>query len=493
MTAAFDKNRAALAQILGSGGLADRLLNTRIGIWSDAFSEKAAGRLLAEALGDCLGRLWQQIDAEGPLAGIVLGSAEKAAVSAGYSSNIAKQWNPPYEFVISIGTSFPAGAAAGIRIGADGWSVRAGAEASVTDNLNPVGPTLGAALASAEVFKHVFEDALNANPCERIGNLDWSAWTHGNSQDDPDIRHLDIGTIPVFGVGAVTHGLLWIIERWPYPVSGTLDLVDPDRFDDSNAQRYAGLQSAELGHEKASIAASRLSQRHLALTAKPHVTPMNDYFEAHSRSGEGLVIAGLDSPEARRQLALKVPRRAVNMWTQDRWLGSARFGFEDGWPCLYCAYPEDRSAPLDEAGELSAQTGLLPRRVRELLFSGKPLEPAEVQIIAQRYGIPAERLHGKPLRSIRGQLCATGKLALPKEKGDADVPLPFSSLMAGVFGFVELVKEITKEPGTPTRWAFDSLYPPRPGFLEPAGPRADCYLCSDGECRRLVQEFTGTN
>jgi hypothetical protein len=491
MNDAFEKNRAALARLLGDAALAERLQSLRVGIWSGPESFTRAGCVLANTLGDVLGRLWQRIDVAGDLGDIVFQSAQAAAESAAYQSSILRQWNPPYDFVIAIGIAAPQGAGPNLQIGAGGWKVFAGENAKVNDDPNPVGPAVAAALAASDMFKALFSDALKDRAGPALGNFAWSVWDYGTGEEEPKPREVEFDDVHFFGVGAVTHGLLWVLERWPLEVKGTIRLIDQDSFDRSNPQRYSGLSVAQIGKPKAGSVAERLRDKLPAAHIQPFEMDMNRYYHEHRpRCDVRLVVAGLDSPEARRQLALKLPLRAVNMWTEGYWLGAARFGVGNGWPCLYCAYPEQPSVSLDETGEIAQQTGLKPARVRELLFSGKGIEEQEAREIAQRFGFSdPNALVGKPLRSVRGHLCATGKIGLRANDADSDVPLAFSSLLAGVFGFVELLKELWGFNDVPERWAYNTLHPPRHGFLEPAGASPNCYLCSNDDARAIVGEL----
>src|SRR5262249_30899728 len=116
----------------------------------------------------------------------------------------------------------------------------------------------------------------------------------------------------------------------------------------------------------------------------------------------------------------------------------------------------------------------------------------EIQGLARAFGLDGATLIGKPLRSIRGVLCATGKVRIAGDAADADVPLAYSSLMAGAFGFIELVHEVARIPGAPTRWKYNTLHPPRHGFLEPAGSRTQCYLCSEVATRSVHERMWST-
>jgi len=493
---AQDKNATALSAVVDSA-LKVRLESSRIGIWSDTNQEaKASGLILAEALGELLGRLWRNLDAYGPYSDIVLKTASAAAASGMQPLSVSKQWAPPYDFVIAIGSDAPDNAGLFLRVGAIGWKAMLGTKAVVGDDMNPVGPAAAAAITAIEVFKKIFADALGDKAKQVPTDFEWSAWDYGKGGAAPATAPLHFASLHIFGVGAVTHGFLWLLERWPATVTGTIDLVDQDNYDVSNGQRYVGMREGNAECPKTRQAAERLRERHKGIEINDHAVDMNTYFESKLPSCNiPLAIIGVDSPEHRRQLALKLPKRVINMWTEGDWLGAARFGFEAGWPCLFCAYPENAAASLDETGQLSQETGLLPARVRELLFSGGGLNQADVSALAQKYGSQnVQGMLNKPLRNVRGALCATGKITLPGGAKDESVPFAFSSMFAGIAGFIELLHEIYKYQANPGHWQLRVYAYPVEGNWTSRGAKPDCYVCSDDLVHKIfLEKYTTTN
>lgn len=493
MTTAVEKNRQAFAGLLGDSALANRVAAIRIGVISGPDAAGAAGRLLAEALGDVLGRLWLNIDATGPVSQVLLHSAQSAAKSASFPSKLNESWAPPYDVVIAIGTTASADAGPVVRIGADGWVVTAGTCARVGDSPIPVGPVVAAALAGAEVFKHVFSGALGETTQTWLGDLEWDAWSLGHGDNPPPLQPLRFSDAYVFGAGAVTHGLIWALQRWPAPVEGSLRLVDHDSYDDSNGQRYCGMTDVNIGNSKATVVAERLKLAHRGLIPTPYPVHLNAYFDAHEPvPNVHLAIVGLDSAESRRHVALKLPRRTVNMWTERQYLGAARFGFNADWPCLMCAYPEALRESRDEAAVVSAQTGLGPARVRHLLDTAEGLSPQDAAVVAQRGGLSQDDVLGRPLRTALHQLCATGHVALPDTNREVDVPFAFSSLLAGSIGFVNLVRELWAHEDPPSRWVYNVLRRPNPGLTERVSRRPHCLLCGNDDALSVIRELAKT-
>ncbi|ODA41861.1 ThiF family adenylyltransferase [Desulfosporosinus sp. BG] len=483
MSEAQLKNKLAIFRLFGNNpALINKLQDVKIGIWSGDNSNYKAGYLLAEALGDLLGRFWRNIHVTGPLTREFILVANEAALSGGQPNPAVEEWNPPYDFVIAIGSEAPLISGKVLKVGASGWRVGFGSNAFVDDNPNPVGPAAAACLAAIELFKNIFREELGDRITSMPSDYQWSAWDYGLNDKAHDNNSVFFDNVFFIGIGAVTHGLLWLLERWPAPITGTIYLIDQDSYDESNGQRYVGMKSNDFRQSKSVQAAKRIVLKHPSVNVYPYSTDMNTFFERERPDCEiKLAVAGVDSAEHRRQLALKLPKRVVNMWTENDWVGAARFGFRDGWPCLYCAYPMNKFAPLDETGEIANQTGLQPIRVRKLLFNGAGLNQADIDIIKQRYNNPGlQTLLGKPIRSILGSLCATGHIALPGTKEDtADVPYAFSSFLAGIGGFLELLHEIWEVKSTPGHWQFRVFSYPVAGNWSARGPKQSCYLCSD--------------
>jgi|GEM_PF-2695860 len=492
MSDAQSKNKMAFGSAIGDQNLIAKLQGARIGIWTGE-GISPSGLLLIEALGEVLGRLWQVVDVEGSYSDLFITTANRAARSGMQTHSYQKKWEPPYDFILSIGTNFPSGNGPGLRIGAAGWTAMAGPEAYVGEDDNPVGPAAAAAIASIEVFKSIFAVELGGRIIPLPSEFRWNLWTYGNGDFSPEIRSLNFDDLHIFGVGAVSHSMLWLLERWPSEVSGSIHLIDHDKYDHSNGQRYVGMVAEDDNEQKTDSVASRLQSRHINLSIQKHHEDMNRFFQnKRPDCNVRLAVVGVDSTEHRRHLALKLPLRVVNMWTDGDRVGAARFGYSDDWPCLFCVYPENTKVEMDETGQISRETGLPPAKVRELLFSGAGLNPEEVRKICESRQIDfSQNMIGKPLRSIRGNLCATGRIPVGEGNKEVDVPFVFSSLLSGIGGFVELLHEIWGHSSDPYHWQLRIFAYPAPGNQTTRKADKACYLCSDkGVIDILKQKYS---
>ncbi len=186
-----------------------------------------------------------------------------------------------------------------------------------------------------------------------------------------------------------------------------------------------------------------------------------------------------------------LPRWVVNAWTQPGDLGVSRHGFIDAYACLMCLYLPEREVPGHD--RLVAEAIGLPnelRLVRQLLYSGQPLDRQFIERIAGAVGVSAESLlsfEGEPLQAFY-QLAVCGGIVLGLRGSDgapgreAPVPLAFQSALAGILLAVELVVHAGGVRTSPamTKTVVDLLRPIGQELSLPIGkhPSGRC-ICQD--------------
>jgi Dinucleotide-utilizing enzymes involved in molybdopterin and thiamine biosynthesis family 2 len=481
MSDALSKNKEAFRSLFGSEALADRLLSTRIAVITPPESLSLAARLLGEVLTDTLARLWPNIDFHGAGSAVFAAIAERAAASGNNTvGDYQVRLNATYDYAVTIGCDLPPGVCApGVRTGADDWTATMGPTAVCTSSDNPVGPAFAASLAATKVFRFVFQDAM-----EQPTSLD---------TDDPfafdvrgvcnasglDVVPLDLDGTVFFGVGAVSHGLLWLLEQWPQLVSGRIALVDPDKYGASNGQRYAAMTAANVGHDKVEQMRSRLLVKHPGLDIQAKGLDVNA-FCAQMGYDHPLVrvVAGLDSAEVRRQVALKLPEHTINLWTEGVRVGASRYIARPGSACLACSYLEDVTKPLDEVAQVHKQTGLRPDVVRSLLDTGRAMTDEEARHVATSTHVPFERIAGNPLRSALPIVCAMGHIQIETTKELADVPFAFASQFAGIVGFLMLLKDLQTADESEA-WVQHIFKRPNAAMRSRLVPQSRCVCCAE--------------
>ncbi|MES2928601.1 MAG: hypothetical protein V4843_17390 [Pseudomonadota bacterium] len=501
MSAAHDKNRQAFAALFGSDSLGNKLMATRIAVRLSEFAGGKGECLLAEVLADVLGRLWPNIDFHGAGAESAVEVARTAADSGGApTEGIRVGWAPPYDFVIGVGTDPGTDTTRELQVGANGWCVQLGKGAECGSDDNPVGPAFAAALAAAQVFSACFRDALDG-----YGITPLQSWSSDLRElfgaPHLDVAPIDLKETHLFGVGAVSHGFLWLLQHWPREVRGRLALVDRDPYGGGNGQRYAFMRREDVGLLKVNQMADRL-RLNTSAEVTPFAQDLNMYCAMRGyESSLFRVIAGLDSEEARRHVALKFPLRTLNMWTSGMHIGAGQYVPGDGRGCLACAYPEPVEKLRDEVAEIYEKTYLIPSVIRELLDSARGLTGAEASLVASRFGLTPAQIEGEPLRSVLPIICATAHLSLAGDKAMVDVPFAFSSLLSGIAGFMMLLRDVQSSEAVSYGWTQHVLKPPSHRMMQQQVTNALCvacevskavaHRCSDGE-RTKTAETAGS-
>lgn len=478
MTTAAEKNEQALISLFGNAELAGKISSTRIAIVIPATPLLPSGKLLTTVLSDTLGRLWPNIDFYGYDVEEFIKVAVEAAESGGSpTSGLSVNWAPPYDCVISIGERLPAEVGYVIQVGANDWEARLGPEAHTGQSQNPVGPAFAAALAAAQLFHFVFSSELRETNSALIESC------HINLLEIFDLKNvsvtpLDIEETHIFGAGAVSHGLLWLLENWPEDVKGTANLVDQDNYGESNGQRYAFMRLSNQRKSKVEVLRERLTAAHPNLSVFHHPVDLNSYCD---KRGYELplqrVITGLDSAEARRHAALKLPESAVNMWTEGVRIGAGRYRPGTDGACLACGYLEKISSPLDEVAEIFTQTGIRPDLIRDLLDTGRGMSSEEAGMLAGYRSLPSEQFIGEPLRSVLPALCATGKIQLSGNSEAVDVPFAFASLFAGIAGFMMLLKDFSDKSPSSYEWTQNIFKQPTRFMHRKQNSNPNCVCC----------------
>jgi hypothetical protein len=234
----------------------------------------------------------------------------------------------------------------------------------VSGSLNPEGwkatPASGlgvftcAALLAGEVFKRIAQ-VLPARAIQH-GRISWCPVT---LTDDPwgtpvETWALD-ENLALVGLGAIGTATARILDL--LKIEGCIQLVDPERFGPENLGTYS-LGSADAAQDEpwkvelAAAALPRMDCETFVGTAAEYIRQIDE----GNRPWPSLVLAGLDTPEARRQVQRLWPDRLIDGATGDTMCGLHDVRFGEG-SCLICLFPERHEGP-SAAERLADATGL---------------------------------------------------------------------------------------------------------------------------------------
>lgn len=181
--------------------------------------------------------------------------------------------------LLGPGTQTESRASVKIHASCDGWLAdcwygeAAPPGMSVGGGGNPFGATAAACIASGEVFKHaggMKEDAEWPRPLSRFSMYDLRLHdASGSDTANPPLPgQVDVGSLAVFGCGAVGHAFCQCLDMVP-GINADLLLVDRSRdggqrdeaIDGTNLARYIMCTNADLDKPKAGALAAAMRGR----------------------------------------------------------------------------------------------------------------------------------------------------------------------------------------------------------------------------------------
>lgn len=369
--------------------------------------------------------------------------------------------------------------------GSDGWTARLSREAprDLGSSRNPFGAGAAACLAVANVFRILFGENLPGGACDR--EVELSLLGFGETVQSVDPGRADLGDAYLVGVGAIGHGAVWALSRIE-GVRGRLHLVDHERIDLSNLQRYVLADQASVGASKVELAAGLLGGGELDVVA--HAERWGEFALGRGDWRFDRVAVALDTAGDRIGLQGSLPRWIANAWTRDIALGVSRHEFLSEGPCLACLYMPDGAVKPEDvrvAEEIGLPEAVM--EVRHLLATNAPVDAAFVARIVVRLALPPGSLDafvGSPLRSFYQQAICGGVVFRLTEGGSrvaATVPMAFQSALAGIMLAAELVKHALGVPASPVVGTRLNLLRPLTGhYADPrARDRSGRCLCAD--------------
>jgi hypothetical protein len=387
---------------------------------------------------------------------------------------------------VAVGPDAPA-AGATIFVGARGWSATLSRHEAqfVGNSENPLGAGAAACLAAANVFRAVFLTDKGRADSDLSVSL---ARLVSGGGDEPDLGGLiDRGRTALAGVGGIGNAVLWCLAR--VPIQGEIHLVDHQRVDLFNLQRYILAPQDSVGREKVLLGAEQFSG---PMQAVPHQQSWAEFVGDHAYAWDRVLVA-LDTPRDRRLLQGSLPRWIANGWTQVGELGLSTHRAPDAnAPCLACLYLARGSQP-NEDEQVTSALGLAAdpshlMTIRDLLYRGAPPPETVLREVATAKSIAWDVLVPyltRPLRDLYVDgVCGGGVLPLGSQgptAGELQVPLAHQSALAGVLvasAYALDVAGVQRDGRQLVRLDLMRRFPPEPTREYPKDERAICICAS---------------
>lgn len=338
-----------------------------------------------------------------------------------------------------------------IYIGSAGWSVYLSAKEPCkwdsAANVNRIAAMYAGALAVGEVFKMLMS-GLNVKS-EMIDTLEYDLVTHGLATEHPVVEPklpdiLNFNGLTIVGCGAIGQALIVSLANATY-LSGHVILIDQDKLEPSNEQRYILGFEEKRGQSKVNVAQEVLKQSNNLLVVTVLPMKYEDAASAFEESPFGPeIVTSVDNERTRMNAQASLPRILWNAWT-DVSEGSLSYGvgqhiLDNEFECVACSYFPKGKSPSSQLEMNAIRTGIPESELRGRIAKGDICKPEDIERIAKTHSLVKEGLQalvGMPLREVLHGECGVFSVKMP-EKHET-TPAPHTPVLAGTLLASQLV------------------------------------------------------
>lgn len=332
-------------------------------------------------------------------------------------------------------------------LGSDGWIAKLSSKDPVGSGNS--GHAFGAGTATcfgaANVFRNVFDGELASGRDDEFAVSLVDLVPNTQKPANPSARSVELGEIHLIGAGAIGNAAVWALGEATW-LRGELPVIDAEKVELSNLQRYVLTDQSSIEKFKVDIVAAELGRG--SIKVQPHHARWGEYLAQTGRWNLKCVAVAVDSAEDRCAIQASLPETILNAWTQPGDLGISRhFAFGRD-ACLTCLYlPREAQKSEDELVAVAIRMPDRQLQVRQLLHTGEPVPPEFFTAMAAAMTVPErelEKFRGASLRQFYSQaVCGGVVMRLGGQVGavpvQAHVPMAFQSALAGILLAAEMV------------------------------------------------------
>ena len=311
------------------------------------------------------------------------------------------------------------------------------------NSINRFGAGAAACFAAANIFRHVFKEHLSV--AELDNEFVYSTFNgciNEKAQQGPALGNINLTDTILVGLGAIGNATAWALKD--LNLSASLHLVDGQKIDSSNLQRYVLATEADIDKQKTKLVDTFLN----SATVRSFPYHFDKYISVRGNWKIFRAAVCVDSAEDRRLVQGSLPNRIINAWTQQDQCGLSRhYNFLND-PCLACLYHpvrEEKSLPIKIAESFGFTEVMHINMVRDYMAHQRPVDIPMIQLIAHIKNINAQALQpyiGKQLQVFYAEVICGGvmmQLTGSTQKQTAEVPSTFESAMSGILLAAEIV------------------------------------------------------
>lgn len=428
---------------------------------------------IAELVTNLLARLYPRIAISGP--GRLC--SQLHILAKRINPDIEFEEPPPSSTTIYIGSAHSEG---GLFPSASGWVARLNhGRPGPKGPANPYASAAAASFAAGELFRRIF---LRASPDHdfSLSLLNFDSKTGAGAE-------LPLGNLHevlFVGVGAIGNAGIWCLAR-DERRSGRLTLLDVEKLELLNLQRYVLGTSTEIGKPKVVIAQNELRQSRISVVPEQRTL---EVFADESTTKFPVMCVSVDNARTRIAAQALLPKLIVNGWTGEAALGASWHIFSRNTACLACLYYPHGRAP-SQTEQAASALGLSPDRAALLWVTRQPLSEDDIAAAAKTLGTSETSLQpwrGRPLGELYTDVVCGAAPINTSQKGTLEVvPLAHQSVLAGSLMAAELVKRtdrtLTGKSQREVLVSWDNVLQPPPRIWRKPRAREVGCICRDSD------------
>lgn len=333
-----------------------------------------------------------------------------------------------------------------IYVGSDRWIAKLSTENPVgSGNSNlPFAAGASVCIGVSNVFRFIFNKLIDDCEFDNDVKLSLINLTQTDEFEKNDIDQIDIDKIILVGFGAIGNGFVWALSNTPN-IKGRFTIIDHEKIELSNLQRYCLAEEKHIGMSKVNIAENLFRDTEIELNT--FESKWAEYLNLNGNWKNELVCVGVDSAKDRIAIQSSLPKTILNAYTENNLIGITRHSNFVESACLSCGFiPEQK---VKDYSLIVADNLKIPsqeRLIREYLYNNIPVDRKIIELVAK-----ANSVEIKELLQYEGQninifystvVCGGYLLSKSNSNGEAidiEAPLAFQSALAGILLASELI------------------------------------------------------
>jgi hypothetical protein len=333
-----------------------------------------------------------------------------------------------------------------IYIGSDYWIAKLSLENPVGNGSSNLPFAAGASvcIGVSNVFRFVFKELIDDCELDNDVNLSLINLTQTDELEKNEIDQIDIDGTILVGFGAIGNGFIWALSNTPN-IKGRFTIIDPEKIERSNLQRYCLAEEKHIEISKVQIAENLFRDTEIELN--PFEGDWAKYLNSNGNWNNELVCIGVDSAKDRIAIQSSLPKSILNAYTENNLIGITRHSNFVESACLSCGFiPKQKvksySLIVAENLKIPSQEPL----IRKYLYNDTPVNRELIELVAKANSVERNELlqyEGQNISNFYSTVVCGGYLLSKSNSNgeviDIEAPLAFQSTLAGILLASELI------------------------------------------------------